>query len=260
MIKFKFEIIPQEGVIDPYIKPYGYIFRAVLMDWLHEIKPKLVHKLHEYNETRPYTIQVQYRRDYIVFYLNIFDSELSTPLINDLVNSKNKTFNISGEKYQVRKVLFEEFSLVHIVDHAKPIKKFKIKFCEPTYFSTSRGNIVIRLPIPELIFSNLVNLWEALSRKKLGLDQEPFLEWINSTLYPSSLDIKTKAKEMGEKVPAVGIVGWVKFKLAAYHPFYAKIIDILCKFGTISNLGKNRTAGLGVVKYKPISYFQKKKE
>ena len=260
MIKFKFELIPQEGVIDPYVKPYGYIFRAVLMDWLHEIAPKLVHDLHDYNKIRPYAIQVEYRKDSIIFYLHVFESALSTPLINDLINKKNKSFTISDEEYQVRKVLFEDISLTNIVDHAKPIKNFRITFCEPTYFSTSRGNIVIRLPVPELIFSNLANLWDELAGVGLGIDQPPFLEWVNSTVFPSSLEIKTEAKEMGEEVPAVGIVGWVNFEVAKYHPFYAKIIDILCKFGKLSNLGKNRTAGMGIITYTPLSFFKNQKE
>jgi CRISPR/Cas system endoribonuclease Cas6 (RAMP superfamily) len=260
MIKFKFELVPQEGVIDPYVKPYGYIFRAVLMDWLHEIAPKLVHELHDYNKIRPYAIQVEYRKESLIFYLHVFDSTLSTPLINDLINKKNKSFIISGEEYQVRKVLFEEISLGSIVDNARPIKTFRIIFREPTYFSTSRGNIVIRLPVPELMFSNLANLWDTLAGVGLGIDQPPFLEWINSTIFPSSLDIKTEAKEMGEKVPAAGIIGWVNFEVAAYHPFYAKIVDILCRFGTLSNLGKNRTAGLGIISYEPLGFFKKQKD
>jgi len=76
MIKFKLELVPEEGVVKPYMEPYGYIFRAILMDWLKKIKPELVHELHSYNKIRPYSIQLSYRKKKLCFIL-MFSIQIS---------------------------------------------------------------------------------------------------------------------------------------------------------------------------------------
>lgn len=51
MLKLTFELYPEDGRIKPYGHPYGYIFRGVIMKWLSDIKPELVHKLHEFEKS-----------------------------------------------------------------------------------------------------------------------------------------------------------------------------------------------------------------
>ncbi|MBA7525407.1 hypothetical protein ES705_17558 [subsurface metagenome] len=154
-------------------------------------------------------------------------------------------------------MVFEEFSLKKLLKEAKAVRNFKIEFLEPTYFNTTRGNNVIRLPIPELIFSNLSNLWDEFFDGIVKFQKEEFIKWINKNVFPSSLEIKTKAKEMGESIPAVGIIGWANFKITHSNSNYSKYVDCLGKFGELSNIGGNRTAGLGVIKYTPLEYFEK---
>ena len=259
MIKFKLELIPEQGIVKPYIEPYGYIFRALFMNWLKKLGPKIVHDLHAHNKIRPYSIKISYRPTKLIFYLNTFDSTLSTILINDLINKKDKNFTIDNQKFLLKKVVFEEFSLKKLLKEAKTVRNFKIEFLEPTYFNTKRGNNVIRLPIPELIFSNLLNLWNELYDGVVHIQKDDLIEWIKKNIFPSSLEIKTKAKEMGENVPAVGIIGWANFVITNNNFNYAKYIDCLGKFGELSNIGGNRTAGLGVIKYSALEYFEKYK-
>ena len=256
MIKFKFELIPEEGTVKPYIEPYGYIFRAILMNWLKQLEPKMVHELHDFNEIRPYSIKVSYRKDKLIIYLNSFHSRLSNILINDLINEKNKSFTISNQKFLLKKVVFEEFLLSELWKKARTVKNFKLEFLEPTYFNTTRSNNVIRLPIPELIFGNLINLWNKYYDGEFKFDRIVFLDWVNRNIFPSSFKVKTQAKEMGEKIPAVGVVGWVNFKINKTNSDYAKYIDCLCRFGELSNLGGNRTAGFGVIQYTALNYIK----
>jgi len=260
MIKFKFELIPEKGVVYPYVQPYGYIFRALLMNWLKELEPKLVHELHSYNKVRPYSLKVSYRKDMLVFFLNIFDPAIANILINNLINKKNKTFIINKQTFLLKKVVFEDFSLETMLKRGKQVKNFKIEFVEPTYFNTTRSSNVIRLPIPEMIFFIFSNLWNSLYDGVVKIEKEVFLEWVNQNIFPSSLKIRTKAKQMGENVPAVGIIGWVNFEIDKNNSNYAKYVDVLCRFGELSNLGGNRTAGLGVINYTPIEFFNGKKK
>jgi len=259
MIKFKLKLVPEEGIVKPYIEPYGYIFRAIFMDWLKKIKPQLVHELHSYNKIRPYSIQLSYRKNEIVFYLNIFAPSIAEVLMNDLIRNKEKEFDISNQTFLLKKVVFEDYSLRTLFKRGRPVKKFKVSFIEPTFFNTTRSNNVVRLPIPEVMFSNILNLWNCLFNEKAHLNEEDFLNWVNRSIFLSSLDIRTDAKEIGEVVPTVGFIGWVKFKINENENDYAKFIDIFCKFGELSNIGSNRTAALGRITYKPIEYFSRKK-
>jgi len=193
-----------------------------------------------------------------MFYLNVFDSNIAKILITDLIKNKDKQFEISNQTYLLKKVLFEDYSLTTLFKRAKPVKRFQIRFLEPTYFNTTRGNNVVRLPIPELIFSNLSNLWNSLYNKEEKIDEVNFLEWVNRYGFPSSLEIKTDAKEMGETIPGVGFIGWVNFEISQNENNFATFIDTLCKFGELSNLGANRTAAFGIIKYKPNEYFSKR--
>ncbi len=256
MIKFKFELIPEQGAVKPYIEPYGYIFRALFINWLKEIDPKMVHELHTHNKIRPYSIKVLYKPTKLIYHLNVFDSNLSNIIINDLINKKEKVFTINDQKFLLKKVLFEEYSLKNLLIKTKSVKNFKIEFLEPTYFNTSRSNNVIRLPIPELLFNNLLNLWNEFYDGIERFQKEDFIDWINKNIFISSLKIKSKAKEMGENVPAVGIIGWVNFEISKNNSNYAKYIECLCKLGELSNIGGNRTAGLGVIKYMGLDYFK----
>ncbi|MBD3215093.1 MAG: CRISPR system precrRNA processing endoribonuclease RAMP protein Cas6 [Candidatus Lokiarchaeota archaeon] len=255
MIRFKFELVPEEGVVKPYIEPYGYIFRAILMNWLKQIKPELVHELHSYNRIRPYSIQLSYRRKKLIFYLNIFDSNISSVLINDLIKDKNKEFLVSSQTFLLKKVVFEDISISTILKKARPVKSFIMNFIEPTYFKTTRSKNVVRLPIPELIFSNLLNLWNEYYSSEINIEEFPFLQWVNREIYPSSLKIKTISKEMGETIPAAGIVGWTNFEITKNESNYAKLIDAFCRLGELSNIGANRTAGFGVIKYRSKEFF-----
>lgn len=165
-------------------------------------------------------------------------------------------YTINDQKFLLKKVLFEEYSLKNLLIKTKSVKNFKIEFLEPTYFNTSRSNNVIRLPIPELLFNNLLNLWNEFYDGIEKFQKEDFVDWINKNIFISSLKIKTKAKEMGENVPAVGIIGWVNFKISKNNSNYAKYVDCLCKFGELTNIGGSRTAGLGVIKYIGLDYFK----
>lgn len=257
MIKCKIELNSSDENTNTIIKPHSYIIRALLMDWLSELDLNLVKKLHTPNEVRPYSIQVAYHKKNLVFYLNLFNSEIYQPLVNDLLNQKKKSFSINGQTFYLRKVLFEHFSIETLIKQSKSVNSFGIEFIEPTYFNTTRANHAIRLPIPELIFSNLTNLWNDTLKEQLRIEKDKFMNWVNHNIFASSYKIRTKIKEIGKDTPAVGCVGRVNFRILVENIPYTKLIDILCRFGQITNLGGGRTAGLGVIKYFPLTFFRK---
>ncbi|MHA1375984.1 MAG: CRISPR system precrRNA processing endoribonuclease RAMP protein Cas6 [Promethearchaeota archaeon] len=108
------------------------------------------------------------------------------------------------------------------------------------------------------MFSNLTNLWNGIFEKILKIEKDEFMNWVNLNVFVSSYKIRTKTKEFGKAVPAVGIVGWVNFRILVNNLIYTKLIDLLCQFGQLTNLGGSRTAGLGVIKYLPLKFFKEK--
>ncbi len=256
MIRIKLELKPEEKNGAFQYPPLGYIFRAILMKWLTELKPDLVQELHSSNKIRPYSIQIMCRREKLIFYINIFNPSLSSLLINDLIQKKQKSFKIMKQKYLVRKALFEDISINSYLRKGRPVSSFKIDFLKPTFFNTTRGDYSIKLPIPEIMFSNLVNLWNEFSDEKDKIEKNNFLQWVNRYMYPSSFKIKTQAREMGENLPASGVIGWMIYFLTENHLIYNKYIDGLCKLGELTNVGGGRTAGFGLIKYTPLEFFE----
>lgn len=90
MIKLTFELYPEEGRIKPYEHPYGYVFRGVIMKWLHEIKPELVHIFHEREEIRPYAINyiIHKKIPKLDFILTTYNDDLNDALLKDLISMK----------------------------------------------------------------------------------------------------------------------------------------------------------------------------
>jgi len=94
MLKLTFELYPEDGHIKPYEHPFGYIFRGIIMKWLNEIKPELVHKLHEYEKIRPFSINsiIHKKIPKIDFVIVSFDDAIKDALFQDLITSEKKKY------------------------------------------------------------------------------------------------------------------------------------------------------------------------
>lgn len=281
MIKFTFELYPEDNQIIPYFHPYGYIFRGVIMKWLHEIKPELVHKLHEYEKIRPYAINCKYyaKTKKIDFILVSIKDVIGKTILEDLIQYEKVSLKIKGEKYLISQIKFERIIPEEFLEKAKPVKAFNINFVKPISFNTSMGNYPVRFPIPSLLFGNLANLWNDFSEGYCDVDRDNFLDWVNAHLYISGYKIRSASSEIGKPKPFIGGLGNVSYRVTKINRNYyehllekmelknnydfcnqdfrdnCKWLDILCTFGTFTNIGAGRTAGMGVIKYYPKQYL-----
>ncbi len=282
MIKITFELYPEDGRIKPYEHPYGYIFRGVIMKWLHEIKPELVHQLHKYEEVRPYSINciIHKKIPKLDFVIVSADDKLSDTLLKDLISNDRIKLRIGQKDYYISSVKFERINLKEqIIDKSQPVKNFSINFVKLIYFNTSMGDYPVRFPIPLLLFGNLVNIWNDFASEICKLDREPFLNWINAHLYISGYRMRTVRSEIGKKIPVVGGLGNASFQVSKINKNYyvhyleelnrkydidfvnedysgnCRWLEILSRVGEYTNVGANRTAGMGVIRYYPREYL-----
>jgi CRISPR/Cas system endoribonuclease Cas6 (RAMP superfamily) len=282
MIKLTFELYPKDGRIKPYEHPYGYIFRGVIMKWLHEIKPELVHQLHAYEKVRPYSINcIIYKKiPKIHFIIVSMDDTLSETLLQDLISSERVELKFGQKIYYIASIQFERINIKEkFINRSRPVKRFNINFVRPVYFNTSMGNYPVRFPLPNLLFGNLANIWNDIAIKEGELDRDIFINWLNAHVYASGYRMKTVRATIGKPVPVIGGIGNASYGVTAinrnYYKHYLEQIDrqydyeflnedfenkcrwleILCYLGEYTNVGANRTAGMGVMRYYPKRYL-----
>ncbi len=284
MIKLTFELYPEDGRIKPYDHPYGYIFRGVIMEWLKNIKPELVHQLHEYEEIRPYSIncKIDKKIPKINFILVSYNEVLSDTLLEDLLSNEKVKLRIGEKNYFISRVKFERLNFRTFLEQAKPVKVFSLNFVKSAYFNTSMGDYPVRFPIPNLLFGNLVNIWNDILRSEAGIDRETFINWVNAHVYVSGHKMRTVRTDIGKPKPVVGFLGNASFKVTKinknyYKHFLIKLnreydyefvnedysnncrwLEILCRLGEYTNVGANRTAGMGVIRYYSKFYLSEK--
>ncbi len=280
MIKLTFELYPEDGRIKPYEHPYGYIFRGIIMNWLKEIKPALVHELHEFEEVRPYSINciIQNKVPKIDFVLVSYDDALSDALLKDLLSSEKAKLKIGQKDYFISKISFERFSPNSFIEPSKPVNNFNVNFVKPTYFSSKIGNFPVRFPIPAVLFNNLANIWNSIFINQAEVDQDHLVDWINAHVYVSGYNMRSVKANIGKPSPVAGGLGNASYKVKKinekYYEFFVKEmhqernldfvnenylnncrwLEILCRMGELTNVGGNRTAGLGVMRYYPKTY------
>jgi len=282
IIKIVFELIPENKMLKPYEHPYSYIFRGVLFDLYRELDPNLVHRLHEYEEIRPYSINciIYNKIPKIDFILTSFNKILSQNVLDYFNSHCGETLNIGDKQYLLSNIKIEIINLRNLIKKARPVTSFSIKLVTPTSFNTILGNFPVRFPLPSILFGNLINLWNNFFELKGEINKDSFIDWVNAHLYVSFYDLRTIKRKIEESNAIYGAKGSVSYKITRINKFfYRKLIenkkkeqinnnyerdynekclwiDILCRFGEYTNVGVNRTAGMGVIKYFPKTYLK----
>jgi len=181
-----------------------------------------------------------------------------------------------------------EVSVSHVkystlLEEARAVRKFMLEFITPTYFRFSpqaattvfpslrslkgikvenirKASRFHPLPEPILMMRSLVRLWRSFTDRPF--DYTGYLSWISImgvslAGYPSGIKTQRLYEHETTKKFVVGFTGKVNFSIPEdlYSKRWAKITDALLKFAEYSNLGGGRTAGFGIVRYKPKEYY-----
>lgn len=207
-----------------------------------------------------------------------YNDALSDALLKDLLSNDKVKLRIGQKDYFISKISFERFNASFFIEGSKPVKIFSVNFVKPAYFSTSMGSYPVRFPIPVLLFGNLANLWNDIFKGTAEVDREKFIAWVNAHVYISGYDMKSATSEIGKEKPVVGGLGSATYRVTKIDKNYylhmlkelnreydyqfvnenyannCRWLEILCKLGELTNIGGNRTAGMGVMRYYPKSY------
>ncbi|MDW8074058.1 MAG: CRISPR system precrRNA processing endoribonuclease RAMP protein Cas6 [Nitrososphaerota archaeon] len=259
----------------------GYAVQGFFYKILSSADRSLADEIHASTRPAPYAVTpimdaatgepiFRYLSPERIFYFNI--SALSERLCRALNQGLLTLDGISFNEIQC-KVEALDFQLIDIQEFwrsAVPVRKFSVRFITPTRFTAPPRNVSdllglagesVRLapprsvyfPDPERMLVSLLNFWVA----NLGeppISEEAYRKWLQAggvacSGYPHSL--RTVSLRPGGS--SIGFYGEVHYALPndfLYTPIFSRFTDCLLRLGEIFNTGDERTAGLGMIRYR----------
>ncbi|NHI94903.1 MAG: CRISPR system precrRNA processing endoribonuclease RAMP protein Cas6 [Candidatus Lokiarchaeota archaeon] len=257
MYVFTFYLLPN-GSTNDRKRIKSHIFRGVFMAYLKEHDPVLIEKLHASNEIRSYAISYKRNkelREMIEFRIVSLLDEVSQALLQSLLKTSSQTLNIQGDPYNLVKIGFEKIDYKNLVMNGRKVQKFNIRYLSPAFFTQKGKKFDLKVPLPEQLIGNLGSIWNThvFQAEKIPIDD--LIQYVKQSVWMSSYQLETRFADIGKSAPKSGCVGWVNYLVEDASNSLNPWLDILLKFGEYSNVGGNRTAGLGVIKYNPIEYI-----
>jgi CRISPR-associated endoribonuclease Cas6 len=249
--KFTFHLIPKNPEESRRRVP-AYIFRAVLMGMLGKIDSKYIEELHKPNQIRPYAISIKNDAQEIRFELIILTEEFSKAIMDYILTLNEFAVNINQNEYILLKIDLETIKMETFIKQGQKISKFNLRFLTPTYFNIVGRDFDMRLPEPTFLFENIAHIWNQFAPGGSGIDFSGLYEWISKNVFISSYQLKTRAFPIGKETPVIGCTGWATYLVKDPENGYAIWLDALLRFAEYSNLGGNRTAACGVIRYEPL--------
>ena len=280
--QFQFDLYPNDPTTPYFIKPNGYLFRGIFMNWLKSFDQTLGDKLHKKQpkatplHVMEYSLQQQYinlgdrnsgknnsnhgKRDPEYFRsrqntprglrytINSMDDEISQGLLSFMLNQKDQNIQYGPQKAIITQVQIRQISLDEIIDQTEHVKEIKLRFLTPTSFNIMGVKNQMRFPLPQYFFGNLSRLWNMVFKGTSHEIPREFYSWVEQNIFISSYELKTRAWKTGKNKAFIGFLGWISYVTDDLEHEYNLWLNRLVKFAEYSNTGKDRTAGFGHVK------------
>ena len=272
---FRLECLAKEDISLPRDSYTGYLIRNLIYKLLWEYSPDYFEKIHGDSATpKPFSITPP--RGAIGGRVGILRTKIPKGCLFSLeVRALNDEFaGVLGKSLMGRKGLYIDSRPIEVIllnVHTVKLEdltristgKVTIEFKTPTSFRVramptprfkpSRPRVQI-LPDPRNILHNLRNLWNSFLEPKLG---EEYLEWLTSMGVIAS-GIRGKTIRLWEyegrkrKKFDIGFVGTLRLNFTedVYDEKMVAWTFCLLNLARYSNVGRNRTAGFGVVSIK----------
>ncbi|MHA1502683.1 MAG: CRISPR-associated endoribonuclease Cas6 [Candidatus Heimdallarchaeota archaeon] len=262
---FNFEFLlsaKNDGLLPPFT---GHLLRGAILKLIKEHDEELSEKLHEGNKIRPYCLSPLYsknnrmnrtRRGEIItkdnklmkFRFGILTEELAERMVKITLLKDQKTLELANNEFKIVSIEIKNTNAKELLQRKLVNGKFQLKFLTPTYFNISKQDFPLRFPDPRYLFMNLATLWNTFNVEKILVDQEELFEWVENHISITGYNLKTRTEYIAKGVPKIGFKGWVHYQLSGDES-YQQWITALCSFAEYSNVGANRTAGFGCVKF-----------
>mgnify|MGYP000070605069 CR=1 FL=1 len=213
-----------------------------------------------------------------------FLEEKPAKIILNSIIDENLKITLSNVEVTPIEVSVSQYEYSAFLENAKPIEKFTVDFITPTYFRFSpllastmlpsrrlAGGLSQKriakarrfhpLPNPILLMRSIVRLWRTFSDKPFNYID--YLSWVSAmgisiAGFPKGIKTKRLYEHKTTRKFVVGFTGQVNYSIPEdlYMKKWAKITDALLKFAEYTNVGGNRTAGFGMIHYKPKEYYR----
>jgi CRISPR/Cas system endoribonuclease Cas6 (RAMP superfamily) len=246
----------------------GIPLRAAFLDLLRNYDKSLSHKVHNSNHIRTYSLdpfpfsnnfQTFFKEgDEISFGINLFATNKVEELLRNIAINPENQLRIHHHQFPIQRIDFTRYhpsSLMEswinkVKDNSNNHNCVLIKFRTPTQLSKYGCNQACLFPTPEKVFATVLRVWNIVDQAtKLEIVSE-YRTWVERNVFVSYHDIHTVKIPLGRKRVLVGFIGNVMYNIDNSSDILASLTIGLSKFAELSNIGKNRTAGLGKVSVK----------
>jgi CRISPR-associated endoribonuclease Cas6 len=241
----------------------GYVARGLALHIMNRISPSLAQDLHEPNAIKPYSVTPLYFRSlkktpdgYLMdpsvpcsFRIRFLDDSIAKAAMEYFTTSEG-TMMIYDTTFKVASltVRSEDFTKVETAN------AFHMVFDSPTHLAKIGSKYDQLFPEPTAIFPNLMRMWDRFMPEgsRFGKEvHEKYRQWLAERMTVSGYDLRTvvvKGKSM-----KIGFVGWCAYRMDGDNDDndagFGHATCKLARYAEYSNVGMERTAGFGVVKY-----------
>lgn len=243
----------------------GKAVHAMFLGWINRLDSLLAEHLHSDQGIKPFTVSsliaidqpnkiptlLNPREEYYLRFTT-FEGTLSnilTELIYHCLPSEVllencslkvvKTITQSEQHPWAGTSSYQDLINTHLLNATPPKPKIDLAFIAPTAFRSQDKNIP--LPLPGLVFGNLLEKWNAFAPVALNPElkrySEECLALSQYNLHTSMLNIA------GGK--QVGFVGRCQFITINRDPYWLKQINLLADFAFYTGTGAKTTMGMG---------------
>ena len=264
MYKFEFILQAKTNCLLPSFT--GHLIRGSILQTIKNFDEQLAEKLHEGNKIRPYSLSplIPYdselnrtkRGEIIVeegltlkFRLGILTEELAERMVKITLHSDEMKLQLAEGEFKVASIEIKKKNIKELLmERNLSPTTFSLSFLTPTYFNIAKQEFPMRYPDPRYLFMNLETLCNTFCEEKVLVDQAELFNWVENHISINAYKLSTRTAYIAKNAPKIGFKGWTRFQLSGEEK-YQRWVHALAQFAEYSNIGANRTAGLGCVKY-----------
>ncbi len=183
------------------------------------------------------------------FRLGILTHELAEQMEKLISKVEEMILQIGTIDFVVVGIEMHKKTAKEFLQHAKGEQEFlTLEFLTPTYFDIATKDSPLRFPDPRYLFMDLAVLWNAFADNKYRINTSELLTWIDKHVSVNAFELRTRKAYVAKDKLKIGVKGWVRYKLTGKEKYKLRL-HALAQFAKFSNVGENRTAGLGCVRY-----------
>jgi CRISPR-associated endoribonuclease Cas6 len=236
----------------------GYISRGLALHMLRSVNPSLSQYLHQPNVMKPYSVTPLYFKSSRK-YADGYEIDVSSPclfkikILDDTVARAVMDFLASNESIYILDTMFKTSSIIVKTEDFTKVqdsKLIRIDFDSPTHLSKISSKFDTLFPDPSSLFPNLMRIWDSCTDDKFGKEVHMrYKTWVEKNVIVSAYNLRTLTVFSGKNMK-IGFIGWSNYRIDdEKNSEFGLTTNKLAKFAEYSNVGMERTAGFGVVRY-----------